>query len=77
AHMNADHQETMRNYCLHFHQRETLEVEMLGADLDGFDVRTDDEILRFEFAKPVSDALQARTALVEMARNSKSQNSVS
>lgn len=76
AHMNADHRETMRNYCQHFHHRETLEVEMLGADLDGFDVRTDEEILRFDFAEPIGDALQARTALVEMAKNAKPQDSV-
>jgi putative heme iron utilization protein len=68
AHMNSDHQETMRNYCSHFHQCTALNVEMLGIDIDGFDVRADDQILRFDFAQPVTDAQQARTALVEMAR---------
>jgi putative heme iron utilization protein len=67
AHMNADHRDTMRDYCRHYHQRETLDVEMLGIDLDGFDIRTDEEILRFDFADMVTDAMQARNALVAMA----------
>jgi len=71
AHMNEDHQDTMRNYCRHFHQHEALDVEMLGIDIDGFDVRADGKVLRFDFSQPVTDAQQARTALVEMARAAK------
>lgn len=71
AHMNSDHQDTMRNYCQHFHQYAALDVTMLGIDTDGFDVSADDKVLRFDFAQPVNDALQARTALVEMARVAK------
>lgn len=70
-HMNSDHQENLRNYCQHFHQYSALDVTMLGIDMDGFDVRADDRVLRFYFAQPVTDAQQARTALVEMARASK------
>ena len=70
-HMNTDHLDTMRNYCKHFHQYTALDVAMLGIDLDGFDVRADGQVLRFDFALPVFDAQQARTALVEMARASK------
>jgi putative heme iron utilization protein len=71
AHMNSDHQDTMRNYCRHFHQVAALDVEMLGIDCDGFDVRADAMVLRFDFAQPVADAQQARAALVEMARDAK------
>jgi putative heme iron utilization protein len=71
THMNTDHQDTMRNYCQHFHQLEALDVAMLGIDLDGFDVRADGKVLRFDFAQPVMDAQQARTALVEMAHAAK------
>lgn len=70
-HMNADHQDTMRHYCRHFHQREVLDVAMLGIDCDGFDMRADGEVLRIDFAEPVLDAKQARAALVEMARIAK------
>jgi heme iron utilization protein len=71
AHMNSDHQDTMRNYCRHFHQFTALDVEMLGIDCDGFDVRADRKVLRFDFDRPVTDAQQARTVLVEMARIAK------
>jgi len=71
-HMNSDHRETMRNYCQHYHQYTAQEVSMLGIDQDGFDVRADDRMLRFDFEQPVADAQQARSALVEMARTAKS-----
>ncbi|MBI5430764.1 MAG: DUF2470 domain-containing protein [Nitrosomonadales bacterium] len=71
AHMNLDHLDTMRNYCQHVHQYTALDVEMLGMDLDGFDIRADDRVLRFDFPHPVMDAQQARAALVEMARAAK------
>ena len=68
VHMNADHRDTMRRYCQRFHQVEPLNMEMLGIDCDGFDVRADGNVLRFDFAEPVLDAQQARAVLVEMAR---------
>jgi heme iron utilization protein len=71
AHMNSDHQDALRDYCRHFYQCAALDVAMLGIDLDGFDVRADGRVLRFDFAQPVIDAQQARTALVEMARAAK------
>jgi putative heme iron utilization protein len=71
AHMNADHQDALRNYCQHFHQCAALDIAMLGIDLDGFDVRADGKVLRFDFAQAVIDAQQARTALVEMTRAAK------
>jgi putative heme iron utilization protein len=71
AHMNAAHQDALRNYCQHFHQCAALDIAMLGIDLDGFDVRADGKVLRFDFTQAVIDAQQARTALVEMARAAK------
>ena len=70
-HMNSDHQDTMRNCCQHYHQYTALDVTMLGIDLDGFDVRADEKILRFNFAQAVTDAQQAQSALVEMAHIAK------
>ncbi len=70
-HMNADHQEALRNYCQHFHQCEALDVAMLGIDIDGFDVRADDSVFRFDFEEPVTDAQHARTVLVAMAKAAK------
>ena len=71
AHMNSDHQDTMRNYCQHFHQYTALDVAMLGIDLDGFDVLADDKLFRFDFAQPVFEAQLARTALIELAKVAK------
>jgi hypothetical protein len=67
AHMNAEHQAALRDCCRHFHQSAASELEMLGIDCDGWDVRADGQVLRFDFAQTVADAQQARLALVEMA----------
>lgn len=72
THMNADHAHNLRDYCLFYHNKKALEVSMLGIDCDGFDVRADGAILRFEFGEPVLDAGQARDALTAMARGIKS-----
>jgi putative heme iron utilization protein len=66
AHMNVDHAAALRDYCRHFKQRQPATVSMIGIDSDGFDLRADDEIMRFDFAQPVSDAPTARAALKAM-----------
>jgi heme iron utilization protein len=69
-HMNADHAENLKAYCLHYHQTIAEQVEMIGIDSLGFDVRTATEsILRFDFEKPISNAQEARAALVAMAKH--------
>lgn len=71
-HMNADHGENLKAYCLHYHQVTTEQVEMVGIDRLGFDVRvTQEKLLRFEFETPISNAQEARTALVSMAKQSR------
>lgn len=67
AHMNRDHAHHLRDYCCFHHRRAVEAAEMIGIDCDGFDVRADEEILRFEFEHCVTDAAQARAALVAMA----------
>jgi putative heme iron utilization protein len=72
-HMNADHVENLLAYARHFHQVDGREASMLGIDCFGFDVaitledgsRND---LRFTFHSPVTNASQAREALVAMAQ---------
>jgi heme oxygenase (biliverdin-IX-beta and delta-forming) len=68
AHMNADHRDSMRRYCLHFHRHDAQQVEMIGIDCDGFDMNVDGKVLRFDFPEPVLNAQQARAGLVEMLR---------
>jgi heme iron utilization protein len=68
AHMNADHAHNLRDYCRHVHKVEPDEVEMIGIDGDGFDVRADDRVLRFDFSAPILDVQDARRELVALAQ---------
>ncbi len=69
AHMNGDHTENLKAYCQYFHQIAPSTVEMIGIDSLGFDIRTTpDQILRFQFNQPITNAQEARTALVAMAK---------
>lgn len=71
-HMNADHGENLKAYCLHYHQVTTDQVEMVGIDRLGFDVHAAKEtLLRFEFESPINNAQEARAALVLMAKQSR------
>lgn len=71
AHMNEDHLAAMRDYCRLVHGRDAQEVEMVGIDCDGFDVRADGALLRFEFDAPIGNPGQARNALVELAQRAR------
>ena len=67
-HMNADHGDTLRAGCRHVHGVRADTADMIGIDPDGFDVRTDEGLLRFAFETPVFDAESARHALIALAR---------
>lgn len=69
-HMNEDHVDAMIRYC-RFEGIEVpkdLEPQMVGIDAEGFHLRLGEQIHRFVFQQPVSNPIEARTALVEMAR---------
>lgn len=70
-HMNADHAHNLRDYCRHVHGVQAGTATMAGIDCDGFDVRADDRLLRFEFEGMVTDAEQARAQLVALAKASR------
>ena len=67
-HMNNDHAHNLLDYCRHVHGKSPASAEMVGIDCDGFEVRADGEILRFEFAVEVRDAGEARVELVKLAQ---------
>jgi heme iron utilization protein len=67
-HMNADHSHNLRDYCRHAQAGEPQNVRMIGIDCDGFDLRADERILRFDFPDEVKDANQARIELVKLAK---------
>jgi putative heme iron utilization protein len=68
AHMNQDHAHNLREYCRQVHGLEVQAAKMAGIDCDGFDVRADGRVLRFEFGEQVADADQARAQLARLAK---------
>lgn len=71
AHMNEDHSEALLAYCQHVHGLQPQRAQMIGIDGDGFDVRADDTVLRFDFAEPIATPGEARKALVALAQRSR------
>jgi putative heme iron utilization protein len=70
SHMNEDHLHNLKGYCHHFKQLEVGEedtLRMTGIDPEGFDCALNDRKIRFVFEEPVTNAAQARAALVKMA----------
>ena len=72
-HMNNDHMDSLAACCKYFHGFDAQHVEMLGIDCEGFDVKAENsagnqQILRFQFESPISDAATARAALVAMSK---------
>ena len=67
-HMNTDHADALLDFCRHCHGVTPDRATMIGIDGDGFDLRTDGQLLRFDFPEPISDAAGARKVLVEMVQ---------
>jgi putative heme iron utilization protein len=65
--MNADHADALRDYCRHVHHVNAVNATMVGIDCDGFDVRADDQLLRFDFDATLSNPGQVRNRLVALA----------
>lgn len=71
-HMNGDHQAAMRHYFQAFKKMavgEDQAIEMVGIDSEGFDLRAQEKLVRFEFDRRVETLDQARQALVEMGKS--------
>jgi putative heme iron utilization protein len=66
-HMNQDHGDALRAYCRYGHGIEALDAQMIGIDCDGFDVRSNGAVLRFQFPEPVTNSGQVRDALIALA----------
>ncbi len=71
-HMNADHQDSMLQYCQQFHGVTPSHVNLIGVDCNGFDVEAviadDIKVLRFNFESPIFDANSARAAFVALSK---------
>jgi putative heme iron utilization protein len=68
GHMNGDHREALLAYCKQRFGIQPHQVEMIGFDCDGFDLRADARVLRFALSEPVLNAQQARAALIALAQ---------
>jgi len=76
-HMNADHAHNLIAYCQHTHGFTATKADMVGIDSLGFDIRATNQndneaLLRFSFNEPITNAQEARMALVDLAKASKS-----
>lgn len=69
THMNQDHVDTMRHYCT----KAAIDVPvdcspaMAGVDGEGFHLRLDKHVERFDFDKPVLTSMEVRKAMVVLA----------
>jgi putative heme iron utilization protein len=69
-HMNADHQDAMNHYCDLFelaYDADNL-PKLVGMDSEGFELRIGGRVERIQLDSPISNTLEARQALVELAR---------
>lgn len=71
GHMNNDHAGNLKDYCRHFLQRTPEEASMIGIDCDGFDLRADGALARIDFPAAITNAAEARAALVAMAHTAR------
>lgn len=74
-HMNADHADSLLQYCQHFHGVTPNRAMLVGVDSDGFDIEAviedDNKILRFTFNSPIFDANSARMAFVALSKTAR------
>ena len=78
-HMNDDHRDALREYCLAFSRaRDFATVTMTGIDRYGFEmsVETDDgdRPVRVAFDEPLTSPDEVRPVLVELVRRARAQN---
>ena len=69
-HMNNDHQAAMQHYCDLFDidHDNGIKLSMIGIDSEGFHLRAGSKLHRIEFESPVSNAVEVRQAVVELAK---------
>jgi putative heme iron utilization protein len=68
AHLNSLDAQALRALC-GGHGKNSQQNEIIGVDCDGFDVRADGDILRFDFERCIPGADEARAAAAGMIRS--------
>ena len=59
--INARHETAIRRQT----GQDNLEAELVGIDIDGFDIRVGEQIMRIQSDVPILDAQQARLSLIQ------------
>lgn len=73
-HMNEDHGKDLVSYCVHYKQMTITSedtVRMVGIDAFGFDVFVNEQKVRFTFDEVISNAGEARAAMVGLSKGAK------
>lgn len=69
--VNGTHRETLLALCRRELAMTPADVEAIGFDCDGLDVRADTHVLRFSLTTPVQTATQAHGALTGLAQRAR------
>ena len=70
-HMNEDHEKDLIKYCEYYKDRPIGpedQIRMVGIDGFGFDVFVNAQKIRFDLKQPISNAKEAREALVALSQ---------
>ncbi len=66
--LNRDDPERLRDWCAQRHGARPRQVCMVGVDVDGCDLRADQQLLRLDFARPAPHPEAVHQALAELDR---------
>ena len=70
-HMNKDHQDSLVQFCRHYHKQTCKDPKMIAVDSEGFSVRSEKGDLYFSFSKECTSAEQVRAEMVRMVKEVK------
>jgi len=73
-HMNEDHHKDLVLYCEHYKKMQIVSgdsVRMVGIDSLGFDLFVNERKVRLGFGQPVTNAIEAREALVGLSKGAR------
>lgn len=65
-HMNAGHRDALDLYASVYASAGGTGWLMTGVDPEGFDLRREDRLIRIDFEKPIANASEAKTRLIDM-----------
>lgn len=65
-HMNADHRDTLRDLCRHYHGTTEPEPELIALDPEGFRVRGATRVYYFAYAAACVTVDSIRAEIVRM-----------